>query len=464
MASVLGNFNINTTSGSSGVSDSSIALIGALSTATASATSDLLGPALDRKAPTDNPIFTGTVLVRGDLQCVNANMIQATDPRTATPSNVQTQINNMNSFIVSVDGKADKLDTRMTGSATLQPKAGQGNDTQFTIRCNGIGSTSNRSVLNLQSQSPDVTTKLTHHDLDGATLDTKSALKLRTANRDMVLVSGLEPNIQMKEKLVCGKNLAVVGVVDNALRQEQTLPGRVSEIINTNTNATGASSVKLLVGSGTDQKEAILQLNRIPITTLPLLPPTPQLVMQLTTKDPIDFVISNPTEAMRVKATTKVTEFLGETDCKTLAINKNPWFEKRITSWQYKVLQTFPGLYLSIPWQYPSWAGTASFADKGTLNYVAPGTSLGKPWWDSANNLWFNIQKTWVYWFKALLVLDFDSPWGLNEKDCEIKLRMLPDGKTDDIKDGVTKGSQLSVQKYNSKANPFANRINRQFN
>jgi hypothetical protein len=50
MASVLGNFNINTTT-ASGASDSSIALIGALSTATASAASDLLGPALNLKAP-----------------------------------------------------------------------------------------------------------------------------------------------------------------------------------------------------------------------------------------------------------------------------------------------------------------------------------------------------------------------------------------------------------------------------
>ena len=100
MANVLGKFNITTSAGS-GVSDSSVALIGALSTATASATSDLLGPALDLKAPQNNPLFTGTVGVAGSVnvsgsvsatggfQGVTANMVTATDPRTNTTSNVQ---------------------------------------------------------------------------------------------------------------------------------------------------------------------------------------------------------------------------------------------------------------------------------------------------------------------------------------------------------------------------------------
>jgi len=38
--------------------------------------------------------------------------------------------------------------------------------------------------------------------------------------------------------------------------------------------------------------------------------------------------------------------------------------------------------------------------------------------------------------------LDFDL-WGLNDLECEVKLRMLPTGKTHDATDGVTLGHNL---------------------
>ena len=107
MAIVLGNFNI-TTNGS-GMTSDSVAVLGALSTSTAAATSDLLAPALDLKAPKDNPIFTGTV--RG----VTARMV------TSSNGDVQSDINELQSrnasnipSIPSTPGAASNVQSDLT--------------------------------------------------------------------------------------------------------------------------------------------------------------------------------------------------------------------------------------------------------------------------------------------------------------------------------------------------------------
>jgi hypothetical protein len=170
---------------------------------------------------------------------------------------------------------------------------------------------------------------------------------------------------------------------------------------------------------------------------------TQQTVIQLTTKDFADFVVSNPNEAFRVRSDTKMVQLQGELDCKTLASNNNPWFEKRINSWSYANIGGIPGVLpgLVIPWQFPIWTGAALLPDKGGATYTSPGTSTANPWWAPATNS-FTIQKQGVYWFKASLVLDFNL-WGLNDLECEVKLRMLPTGKTHDATDGVTLGHNL---------------------
>lgn len=186
--SVLGNFSITQKNPSTLTTDS-VALLSALATTTASATSNALLPALDLKAPKNNPVFTGTV------QGVTANMVTATNPSGFT-SNVQTELNNLNimqqthtqdllnlniqngslsvnkadktdltaltttvsnkadksdvtALTTTVSNKADKTDTQLMGDVLISPKPNEGLETTLSI--NSIGSGNNFSTIYLNN-------------------------------------------------------------------------------------------------------------------------------------------------------------------------------------------------------------------------------------------------------------------------------------------------------------------------
>jgi len=141
MPSLIGNYSITPTNTSS-VNTDSIATITALSTSVASATNDLLLPALDAKAPKHSPFFTGNV------QGVTASMVTATKADNSS-STVQTEINVLRT---SLDDKADSHNPSFTGTVSGL--------TAQSVTSNGLPGTGPRNVQqDIDTLRNDVSTK-----------------------------------------------------------------------------------------------------------------------------------------------------------------------------------------------------------------------------------------------------------------------------------------------------------------
>jgi hypothetical protein len=141
MPSLIGNYNITPTNTSS-VNTDSIATITALSTSVASATKDLLLPALDAKAPKHSPYFTGNV------QGITASMVTATKADN-TSSTVQSEINVLRT---SLDDKADSHNPSFTGTVSGL--------TAQSVTSNGLPGTGPRNVQqDIDTLRNDVSTK-----------------------------------------------------------------------------------------------------------------------------------------------------------------------------------------------------------------------------------------------------------------------------------------------------------------
>ena len=170
MPSLIGNYSITSTNSSTLNSDS-IATANALSVSVATATKDLLLPAIDTKAPRNNPIFTGTV------QGITANMITATAD-DGTTSNVQNELNSIYNMTASDvpsngspgGGPSNVQADILTMKAAISQKAEINNPT-FSGTVNGITASMIRSTIPAGQ-----TSRTVHQDIDGIKTDIGSVV------------------------------------------------------------------------------------------------------------------------------------------------------------------------------------------------------------------------------------------------------------------------------------------------
>ena len=150
MPSLIGNYNITPTNTSS-VNSDSIATITALSTSVASATNDLLLPALDAKAPKHSPFFTGNV------QGVTASMVTATKADNSS-STVQTEINALRTTTTQLENNTDTLFAAATDHGTAISNLtgaveGKANTTTVTALSNTVASKADTSTVTALSNT-----------------------------------------------------------------------------------------------------------------------------------------------------------------------------------------------------------------------------------------------------------------------------------------------------------------------
>ena len=422
MPSLLANYNITPTNTSS-VNTDIIATITALSTSVASATNDLLLPALDAKAPKHSPFFTGNV------QGVTANMVTATKADN-TSSNVQTEINALkrtatqlanntdtlfaavtdhgtaisnltgavegkadtttvtalsntlatkaNTSTVTalsstvtalsntVTGKADKTDTVFTGDFVVNPKPNKGLETTLSINSTKTNG-NNYSTLYLNSATGNG--KLWYNnDLGMAATTTGLPIRLSPGNNEAVVIRS-------------DKTVELMGDLKSGFRLTNNFADKgICSIKNENKSISGISRVELKTGTDT----AYIQTGG-----------GTGLLISTEANKPIRFS-PNQSEAFKIEGN-GTTQFLQDMDVQATLRTRNIFYEKTLSGdfliTHAMAMNTTDAGYNQILF-YPDG------------RYTRPSGADFSSWWNPGQ-AHFIINKAGVYSIRGQLEIDF---------------------------------------------------------
>ena len=418
MPSLIGNYSITSTNSSTLNSDS-IATANALSISVATATKDLLLPAIDTKAPRNNPIFTGTV------QGITANMITATADN-GTTSNVQNELNSIYNMTASDvpsngspgGGPSNVQADILTMKAAISQKAEINNPT-FSGTVNGITASMIRSTIPVGQ-----TSRTVQQDIDDIKTDIGSAAnkvdKVDSQMQGDVVISpktseGLETTLSINSTGTSGNNFStlylnnagqngklffntpivglvlsttgapirlspnnneallvnndksclfggdvtVTGNMKNKIQLSNNFPSNaISSVISENTSATGYARLQLQTPSNV----AYMQMGK-----------SEGLLVSTETALPMMFS-PNKSEAMRLNANGNAS-FWKDVEVTGLATSGNIWIERSMNntqSYTYADSIAFADKPNFTGWKVLFFHNNSIISDRGPSIYVGP--------------------------------------------------------------------------------------------
>ena len=476
MPSLIGNYSITSTNSSTLNSDS-IATANALSISVATATKDLLLPAIDTKAPRNNPIFTGTV------QGITANMITATAD-DGTTSNVQNELNsiyNMTARDVPSDGSPgggpSNVQTDISiMKAAISQKAEINNPT-FSGTVNGITASMIRSTIPAGQ-----TSRTVQQDIDGIKTqmltDSNSVVnkvdKVDSQMQGDVVISpktseGLETTLSINSTGTSGNNFStlylnnagqngklffntpIVGlvlsttgapirlspnnnealVVNNdkscLLGGDVTVTGNMKNKIQLSNNFPSNAISSVISENTSATGYARLQLQTPSNVAYMQMGKSEGLLVSTETALPMMFS-PNKSEAMRLNANGNAS-FRKDVEVTGLATSGNIWIERSMNNAQtytYADSIAFADKPNYTGWKVLFFHNNSIISDRGPSIYVGPTAST--PYWNSVTPRVFNIRKSGIYSIKANIFAEFQT--ARYDSSLSLRICFLPPGAT----------------------------------